>query len=121
MAKWLEQYNWDYFLTVTTRLESTNPHRLLQKVGRALGGWPVKRAYLVTEPFYSRNGYHVHGLCALPKGAHASPAVMWARLFKQFGRTKIEAPRDLTSVSNYLSKYLTKSDLDDYSLLGDWT
>lgn len=58
------------------------------------------------EPNPSRYGTHVHALWADAKGVYRKEA--WASWFKRFGRAKIEAVRDCSDVSSYLSKYVTK-------------
>ena len=125
MARWIQRQpdSWDFFFTVTTRTESTDPHSLLLRVVRALSGLHVLRAFLVSEPFYLRKGYHVHGLVTLHRATSSNPntgRLLWQRLHERFGRSKVEIPRSMSDVANYCAKYLTKSDLDDWVIIGRW-
>jgi len=60
------------------------------------------------EPNPSRYGTHVHALWADARGVYRKEA--WASWFKRFGRARIEPVRTIDDVSNYLSKYVTKTD-----------
>jgi hypothetical protein len=124
-AGWLQEYNWDDFLTVTFRKPRAEPYYALQSVWHALRPYNVARSFLVAEPHQSGE-LHIHGLAAGPgpgwKPELALPWDIFDGLFKRFGRTKVEACNSQGAVSTYCAKYLLKQQsrvCDYYEVFGD--
>ena len=115
MASFLEAQSWDYFLTVTfavprhahQAVATLNSIRntLVATDGPAL-------LHLATEPHRSGT-LHVHGLYKKADGSSITAAGLWEPLFRRYGRSKVETPRNQHSTARYVAKYVIKSE-------GEW-
>ena len=123
MAGFLKDYfplgpglNRPHFLTVTFRTPREAHHAgstLLQvsKVLRRVGGY--SRGFLGTELHASR-ALHLHGLVGDRRSwVTANPTVVNGALRAAFGISEVRAVRQISAVTNYCTKYVTK-DLTDY-------
>jgi hypothetical protein len=123
-SEWLQDYNWDYFLTSTFRRQRQEPYYALQSVWHELKKSFVARAFLVAEPHQSGD-LHIHGLAAGTGGGWrpeiALPWDIWQGLYKRFGRAKVEACNSQEAVTGYCAKYLLKQQsrvCDYYEVFG---
>jgi len=119
LAEWLPTLNFDYFLTIT--FEDPVPrHRALTALNTVRGvisrGVEPRHLFLATEA-HASGFLHVHGLYARrSSGDSASePAVLWSRLWRSLGRSRVERIRSGEAVAAYCTKYVLKG-LTDYSL-----
>jgi len=124
-AEYLQKYYWDYFLTVTFRKERKEPYYALKQVWYELDKYNVQIAFLACEPFQSGD-LHIHGIVAgaAPgwKPDISLPWDIWAGLFEQFGRSKVEACNSAGAVTSYCAKYILKQQtraVDYYAVYGD--
>lgn len=128
-AEFIQGYNWDYFLTSTFRSPRKEPYYALKHVYNELSRGNVKRAFLVAEPHESGD-LHIHGIVAGAgafEGAKLKPEIelpwqLWGRLFKRFGRAKVEACNTRQAVALYCAKYVLKQQSrssDYYEVYGD--
>lgn len=128
-ADWLRGYNWDYFFTTTFRRPRKEPYYAIQSVWHTLEQHNVKRGFLGCEPHQSGD-LHIHGIVA---GAPPRwqpeidlPWEIYGDLFKNFGRSKVEACNSHEAVTAYCSKYILKQQsrvCDFYEVFGtrlDW-
>jgi len=124
-AEWLQEYNWDYFCTVTFRLPRVNPQPALNVVWKALQPHNVGRAFLAAEHHLVSDNLHIHGILA---GYHPDwspqmslPWDIWKTCFDRFGRSKIDLVGSHEAVTAYCAKYVLKgtSRADYYGVYGD--
>lgn len=141
LGKWLEEHQWSYFFTFTTRYEmSLKQARTLTE--RTWKAWKVRvpgcqRMFWVAEE-HKKGGYHIHGLLHISRPDTDDPWIKsyserneWiglvdayqnaagfgtnAEAFDGWHRNKIETFRGVKAIK-YCVKYLTKacSDWDFY-------
>jgi len=117
----LQTLPWDYFLTITfseplpVHRAETVMNSVYKTLRAAYSPWTV---FLGAEPHVSRL-MHLHGLYRSSVGRYSpggrgamvieSASDVWRPLFKTFGRSKVEIPRDAAHVSRYVSKYCVKN------------
>jgi hypothetical protein len=115
-------------ITVTFRSARKEPYYAMRAVERELIQCNAGRGFLVAEPFQSGD-LHVHGLISGMGGYNTQllPASeIWERMFKHFGRSRIEPANSQGAVSMYCSKYILKQQsrvCDYYTVFGsasDW-
>lgn len=123
-ADWLKRYYWDDFITVTFRSNRREPYYAMKHVWSELQRGNVFRAFMGCEPFKSGD-LHIHGLVA-GAGAGWRPRIelpwdLWYRLFKRFGRTRVEPANSHEAVTAYCSKYILKQQhiADHYEVFGE--
>lgn len=125
-ANWLQQYQWDDFLTVTFRSARREPYYALQHVWHELQRHHVARAFLACEPFQACGDIHIHGIVA-GRGPGWYPEIqlpweIWDGLFHRFGRSKVEACNSHEAVTMYCAKYILKQQdrvADYYEVFGN--
>lgn len=108
-AKFLQEYDWDYFGTITFRSARRDPVPAIKHVYKELKKSGVKRAFIGAEPFKTGD-LHLHGIMqgtGLP--GIETPKEVWKRCFDRFGRTKIEYIKSKEDVANYCAKYVLKA------------
>lgn len=111
---WLEGQSWDAFITVTFRESRSGHHAMstLNTVQKIIESVTTDtHGFLGTEEHLSST-LHVHGLIKWPDRPYISKAILrtltWQKLFDRMGRSQVVAPRSASSVSKYVSKYVTK-------------
>lgn len=121
----MRKYEWEYFFTTTFRSPRREPYYALKHVQHALQDCNCARGFLGAEPHKSGD-LHVHGIVAgRPPGWEPSIALPWVifdRLEKRFGRSKVEACNSSMAVTSYCSKYILKDQSncqDHYSIFGN--
>lgn len=132
LSDWLQTYNWDYFLTVTTRYPRKDSiafmrdiYRQFQETDNSLWSNPdglhlPGRIFLACEPHFLQHRLHAHGLMAGLPGMYP-PKVFQKALDLRFGRSRVERCRNQSYVAGYCAKYVTKiSDGDNYDFFGQW-
>lgn len=120
MAEFLKSYEWDYFLTVTTRKPWHDSYALKREAFKTLNQvTATERAFLCTEPYYIRSGVHLHGIVKVDKKYKEFVPLnrIWGNMFQRFGRSKVEFARSNEAVAGYCGKYVLKSS-GDYDLYG---
>lgn len=110
---WLATFPWDWFITATFRTPVPR-HRqetVLNAVAQSLIiRYEPSHLFLAAEPHLSY-AVHLHGLFE-----SSSPSKLkgyeryslWARLFRLYGRAKVEPPRGSDAVVTYITKYCVK-------------
>jgi len=127
LGKWLQTYNWDYFLTITPKRERRDPLAFMRDVWEDIApspGWSadshVKRSFLACEPFFLGHNLHVHGLIA---GDSDIKLPWWFNegFNSRFGRSRVQLCRSQADVSAYCAKYVSKfMGGENYDFFGDW-
>jgi len=116
LAEWLPSLSFDYFLTATFRdpVPAYRAYAALRTVrGVLCRGETPRHLFLATEP-HVLGSIHVHGLYARRSSAAASePEVLWSRLFRSLGRSRVARIRSTEDVVAYCTKYVLKG-LTDY-------
>jgi hypothetical protein len=123
-AAWLQGYYWDDMVTVTFRRPRKEPYYALKHVEQELIKCNAGRGFLVAEPFQSGD-LHIHGIIAAPQPGWLPemmlPWEIWERMYKRFGRARVQAANSREAVSMYCSKYILKQQsrvCDYYSVFG---
>jgi hypothetical protein len=122
-ASWLQQYQWDDFLTVTFRSPRKEPYYAAKTVWHELQKSGAGRAFLGVEP-HNSGDLHIHGIISesIPGGRPSIdlPWNIWNRLFERFGRSTVEMCRDPVAVTSYCAKYILKNQgpMDHYYVMG---
>jgi len=122
-ARYLQSFNWDYFLTVTFRKDFRDGIKALDYVWDTLHyDCFAKRAFLSSEKHrYPSRDVHIHGLISDYDGSWRPnmclPWEMWSIMFKRFGRSRVEAISRSEQVTAYCSKYVSKR-LSEYGFFG---
>lgn len=116
----LEQVEWNYWCTFTTKWELTLPsaRRMAEKIYHKwcsvlpqgdLFQVENPAMFWACEPFDLRNGYHIHAL--MRTGADAKQIYTWAK--KKYGRALVLKYEKGKGAHTYCGKYITKR-LSDY-------
>lgn len=118
LSEFLSRYDWDYFFTVTCRVERHDALALLRDVSNELPNSFNSRAFIVIEPHKTSTGLHAHGIygCEFPK---PDLTWQWRAFFHRFGRSKVERINSKAEVYWYLSKYLAKDERWEYEYWGN--
>jgi len=116
LAEWLPSLGFDYFITVTFSdpVPAYRSSAALRTVrGVLCRGETPRHLFLATEP-HVLGSIHVHGLYARrSSGAASEPAVLWSRLWRSLGRSRVERIHSVEDVASYCTKYVLKG-LTDY-------
>lgn len=126
-GKWLGQYDWTYWTTMTTRYELSLPsaRRIAEGYYKHLSKAGGCRMFFAVEPFDCRNGYHLHALIKVPD---VLPYNFMVNTYQfvcgnkdhskaDWHRIQLMKYNDKRGASYYLGKYITKT-LSDYDFLG---
>lgn len=125
MGEWLNQFAWDWFLTVTFREDVSDYYarwaveHTLRWLERRLRG-PVGAFWAIEKHKYRGGGNpaaltpHFHAL--VTNVAPLSRRDTWRYLFGKFGRSRIEPVIKGKGATYYVGKYVGKEALEQ----GDW-
>lgn len=116
----LEQTEWTYWCTFTTKWELTLPSarrmasKIYTKFCGAIGQGDLFQLenpamFWAAEPFDLRNGYHIHAL--IRTGADAKQIYEWCK--EKYGRAQVIKFQPNKGATSYCGKYITKR-LSDY-------
>lgn len=132
MAAFLQEYPWDYFMTVTCRFPRRDSIALMRDINQALTVaecdlWSnldkinlPGRIFIACEPHKFSYNLHAHGLIWGGPGLYP-PKLLQKTLDKRFGRSQVGVCSSQQQVSSYCSKYVTKrGDGDNYDFFGNW-
>lgn len=116
-ADHLQEYPWDFYLTVTSRKPRTHALNFSQGLWHSLHVLDATRAFIAVENNYL-GGIHIHALsrhCFRPGLRSQS---VWKYVWKAYGRSTVEEITDAAAVSSYCAKYVLKGQYD-YDFYGD--
>ena len=120
-AQHLQNYDWDFFSTVTFKRLHRDPINAAAKVSRALDKLGCTRAFLAVER-HRLDGVHVHTLHRHIFRPELRSSSIWKYFDKAFGFSTVSLPRAADTVAVYCAKYVTKSgdeSGDTYYYYGD--
>jgi hypothetical protein len=140
-ANWLNQNEWTYWATFTTRYELTLPsaRRAMERQFNLMNKFGPTRMFWAAEPFDAKEGFHTHALLQVKNGIRYEdiiecwqiasgnrPKIGTARAAARKARMEGEKPTwnrvdlqvydPLKGAGAYVSKYITKRG-SDYDLL----
>jgi len=112
-SEWLDQIDWDYFGTFTTRYPLTlrSARRVMERLGKQVNS-PGSRMFWVAEDFEVREGYHTHALLK----TWWSPNMIWKWWFLRYGRAVVRLYEPGIGGTGYIAKYVMKA-IIDYDLI----
>lgn len=126
LASWLAALPWDYYWTVTFKRPRRDSLSVIRDITTELHRQGCSRAFIGCEPFKVSHNLHAHGLLLGTSFAHltrdagylpGSATHVWEKLFRRFGRSRVESINNQQQVAAYCSKYVTKiTDGDNWSL-----
>ena len=132
LSNWLQQYQWDYFLTVTCRWPRRDSIAFIRDIYEILTASETSfwsdphrfhlpyRAFIACEPHRFSNNLHAHGLVTGFQSIYP-PSVFQKALDSRFGRSRVELCRSRGDVAAYCTKYVIKyTDGDNYDFKGYW-
>lgn len=110
---WLQEQEWSYFATLTTRFPLTlkSGRRLMVKLAKNTCQTRDDMIFWVAERFEARDGYHMHALVK----SRMSAEEIWTWWFKRYGRAQVLAYDPNVGGAGYVAKYVTKA-VADYDI-----
>ncbi len=113
----LQQYPWDYYLTVTYAIRRRDAIRAAQTLWRLLDQkFDASRAFIGAE-LHQLGGIHLHALTRHLLNPAIKAISIKRYMEKAFGWTTCEPCRSEAQVSSYCSKYVSKG--GQYFFYGD--
>lgn len=110
-AQWLSSQEWTYFATFTFRgtYSPDGARRAASRFFKPFRTLELGVLFIESGRLYGK--VHLHGLLRFDPIIRAGS--IWAEWVDTYGAARVETIRSVTAVSNYVSKYITKSMKDE--------